>query len=417
MNLLAYKKGEPRVHISIDILILLLISTHCFEITPLDDVFLNNGGFTIYMLALAVIYIRNLGFQIRYGIFPKLKPMWWILAGVLISFIPAYLYYGQHLYHSLIVYRQFAAYAVYPVLLSIKPTKKELQRALYSYVVIYFFAMFWLTFIRPDWVEVREGMSLIQDGDFFHAIAGDQFILLALIFALDDFRSKKRKIRYGTLSVLIFVVIFFIQSRTILLASIIIIVMSVLSNKQARSRMAAELLLLFFGIAFFSLAADNIIALIMETNLQLSDPDYNRVKAFLYFISGENGWPSYLWGNGLISGNVHPLMEQLRKEGIFNSDLGLVGMWNQFGIIPSLTILVYVFKGMSKNHSFVVRANAVYILVGALSISYFYIIRYSLWLCLFFYFYHSDDYYLEALRREKEKALRRIWNRYRSISS
>ena len=97
MDLRYYQKGRPRINVSIDILILIIISISCFDFVPLAPIFAGNGTFTFYMLALAVIYIRNLGFQIRYGIFPKLKPMWWILAGILLSFVPAYLYYGQHL--------------------------------------------------------------------------------------------------------------------------------------------------------------------------------------------------------------------------------------------------------------------------------------------------------------------------------
>ena len=87
MDLRSYRKALPRVHVSIDILILILVSVSLFDFTPFAPVFSGNGTYTFYMLAVAVIYIRNLGFQIRYGIFPKLKPLWWILAGILISFI------------------------------------------------------------------------------------------------------------------------------------------------------------------------------------------------------------------------------------------------------------------------------------------------------------------------------------------
>lgn len=418
MKLNAYKKQLPRWNVSFEILALILISTQCFEIVPLEGIFLNNGAFTFYMLAMAFIYMRNMGFQIRYGIFPKLKPMWLILAGVLISFIPAYLYYGQHLYHSLVVYRQFAGYLVLPLLLSVRPSNLELKRAFYLYVFIYFFALLWLTYVKPEWATIREGMDLVNEGDFFHTLPGDQFLLPALIFALDDYRNKKKnRIRYGLLSLFIFLVIFLIQSRTILMASGMVLVFAALTNKSIGSRMASEVILVFLGLAFFALASPYITAMITETTSQLSDPDYNRVKAFMYFTSGVNGWPSFLWGNGLISGKVHPLMEQLRNEGIFNSDLGLIGMWNQFGLIPSLTILVFVFSGLSSKRSFIVRANALYILVGALSISYFYILRYSLWLCLYFYLYYSDAAYKERMEKIRQKKLRGILRRYRSIAS
>ena len=403
------------MNVSVDILALILISISLFDLKPFQPVFGGNGTYTFYMLALAVIYIRNLGFQIRFGIFPKLKPFWWILAGVLISFIPAYLYYGQHLYHSVVVYRQIAGYLVYPVLLSIQPTKVELKRALYMFSAIYLFAVIWTTLFHPDWALVYEDDEFMGEGDLVHRLAGDQFLVPALIFALDDFRYKKAKIRYAFLSMVVFLDIFLIQSRTILLASIVVVVMAAILDKKSRRRLAAEVIMLFFLIVFFILAYRFILGLYNETIEQLANPDYNRVKAFNYFMSGENGWPSFLWGNGFISGNVHPIMEILRMEGIYHSDLGLIGMWHQFGIIPVITILVYVFRGLSKYHSFVVRANAMNILMGALTISYFFNVRYTLWLCLFFYLFYTDADYVEAKKKQHEKEMKQLVQRYRSI--
>ena len=149
---------------------------------------------------------------------------------------------------------------------------------------------------------------------------------------------------------------------------------------------------------------------------QLSDPDYNRVKSFDYFVSGVNGWASYLWGNGFISGHVSSVVEQLQLEGIFHSDLGLLGFWHQFGIIPPLTVLVYVIRGLSRNHSYVVRANALYILMGALTISYFLTPRYSLWLCLYFYLFYSDTGYYAAKKEEKKRQVKQLLRRYRSLT-
>ena len=404
----------PRVHVSMDILLLILVSIAFFDLKPFQPVFKGNGTFTFYMLTLAFVYIRNLGFRIRFGIFPKLKPFWWILAGMFISFIPAYLYYGQHLYHSLVVYRQLAGYLVYPVLLSIQPTKVELKRALYVFSALYLLTLVWTTLFHPDWVLIAENEEFLEEGDLVHRLPGDQFLVPALIFALDDFRYKKNKIRYAFLSGLIFLDIFLIQSRTILIGAVVVVIMVAILDKKASRRLLAEVFMIIFLSAFVLVSFRFLLALFNETVAQLTDPDYNRVKAFNYFISGVNGWPSYLWGNGFISGNVHPIMQQLQKEGIYNSDLGLVGMWNQFGLIPSLTVLVYVFRGLSKYHSFVIRANAMNILLGAMTISYFFDVRYSLWLCLYFYLFYSDTEYVLAKKQLNEKKVKQLMRNLRT---
>jgi hypothetical protein len=109
-------------------------------------------------------------------------------------------------------------------------------------------------------------------------------------------------------------------------------------------------------------------------------------------------------------------MEQLRNEGIYHSDVGLLGMWHQFGILPVLTILIYAFRGLSKYHSFVVRANAANILACSLTIAYFFNIRYSLWLWLFFYLFYADTEYVEAKKKKEEKIMKQLVRKYRSLA-
>ena len=96
--------------------------------------------------------------------------------------------------------------------------------------------------------------------------------------------------------------------------------------------------------------------------------------------------------------------------------MGLLGFWYQFGAIPVLTILVYTIRGLSRKHSFLVRANALFILVSALTLSYFLIFQYSLWLCLFFYLNANDRQYEEAVKLENKRIRKRLLKRYRSLA-
>ena len=255
----------------------------------------------------------------------------------------------------------------------------------------------------------------MDSGDLTHRLPGDQFLVPALIYALNDFRTRKNKVKWALLSLFIFLVIFLIQSRTILLAATAVIVFVVLFEKKASRRMAAEVIMGLFFAIFILAAFTYVSGLFEETVGNLTNPEYNRVKAFDYFVSGVNGWPSYLWGNGFVSGHVHPIVEQLQMEGIYHSDLGLIGFWHQFGIIPTLTVFVYVIRGLSRNHSYVVRANALNILVSAMTIAYFLNVRYSLWLCLYFYLFYSDAEFYAAKKQKEHLRVKRHIRRYRSI--
>ena len=136
----------------------------------------------------------------------------------------------------------------------------------------------------------------------------------------------------------------------------------------------------------------------------------------MYFTSGENGFLSILLGNGFISGKVNPIMENLRLDGIYHSDLGLIGFWHQFGLIPVIVIVTLCVKSISSLHEFTVRANGLHILLCSLTISYFHDFGLSLWLCLFMFLYETDTEYVIAKRHQDEIRIQKIMKRYRSLS-
>lgn len=409
-------KRSPRFNISIDILLILLFATRFFDLNPMAWLFRDEGQFFSYILLLIVIYIRNMGFSVRYSSLSKMRPVWLMLAGVLISFIPAYRYYGQHLYYSFIVYRHFLGYFALFVLLSIKPSHRELKRGLNAFTFLYLFFTLFVTFVNPRLVTMEDNKMFMGEGDLVHMLPGVEYVVLAFIYAVDDFR---RRVKFSwphlAFAGFVFLVVFLVQNRTTLLATMAIVILAVFSNRSARKRLTAEVIMSVFAILLVLLASGYILGLVEETVTQLSDPDYNRVKAFTYFTSAENGFMSIFWGNGFISGLVHPIVSQLNQEGIYYSDMGMLGFWYQFGLFPVIVILGYVLKGLSAKHSFVVRANALFILVGIFSISYFLRFQYSIWLCIFLYLESNDEQYEIAVAEAKVIQAKKAIKRYRSL--
>ena len=408
---------QDRFHVSIDILLMLLVAVRFFDLKPFGWLFDGEGGFFVYLVLLIVIYIRNMGFKVRYEAAVEMTPVWWILIGVLISFIPAYRYYGQHLYYSVIVYRPFFGYFALFVLLSVNPTRRELKRALYAFSVIYLVVTLHVTFVNQDLVELQDNVDFIQKGDFVHMLSGIEYVVLAFIFALDDLLKQRRTSwPYLVWSLFIFVIVFLPQNRTTIMASFVIVLVATLSSRSASRRLVSEVVMSFFAFAVLVVAGGYIMGLVTETFQQLSDPEYNRVKAFTYFTSVPNGWMSIFWGNGFISGYVHPIMSQLMQDGIYYADMGLLGFWFLFGIIPVGAILCYVIRGLSRKHSFLVRANAWFILVGCLTISFFLRFNYSLWLCIFLYLSANDTEYKMSVALNRKKIEKKALRRFRSFA-
>lgn len=400
-----YTKKTFRAGMSIDIFLLMLISTAMFDLVPFRTAFSGNNTFTYYCLMMAYMYIKYMGFSFRSGIMKRLHPLLLIFIGILLSFIPAYVFYGQHLYHSLVVYRRTLCFLCFPLLMSIRPTMRECRTAFYAFSFLYAAVSFICTYFRPDWIPVPEGMEYVLNTDPLRALTGLHYIPIALVFSLEQFRDHHRR-KYLYMSLFLFLVVFLVQNRTVLLSTFFIVIAAVLLNLPVRSRLVAEVLMLFLIAAIAVLGWGYISALLDETALQLQDEDYNRVKAFHYFTNVRNGPLAFFLGNGFISGNVHSIMNDLRLEGIYNSDLGLIGLWHQFGLLFPLTALIYTFKGLSVDHSFHVRGMAIHLLVSSMTMAYYFTFGSITWLCLFLYFSESDEIFFYR-RREREKDVAR----------
>jgi len=82
--------------------------------------------------------------------------------------------------------------------------------------------------------------------------------------------------------------------------------------------------------------------LIKNTQSNLGESDYNRWKAlYYYFNEYSSNWFCYIFGNGYPSGGKSPLGNLLWanfERGIYATDLGMIGMWVDFGIIPLIAI-------------------------------------------------------------------------------
>lgn len=132
--------------------------------------------------------------------------------------------------------------------------------------------------------------------------------------------------------------------------------------------------------------------MIEEAQNQLNDPNYNRNKAMEYYIfnSIQNIWCA-IFGNGLISSHTSDVLSVLKSMGIVNSDLGFVGYWNQFGIIPIIVFLyLYIGTLVRKRMPIYLKLISLQTLAGAFTISYFGSIHHMLFFIFFYYLYNLE---------------------------
>lgn len=254
----------------------------------------------------------------------------------------------------------------------------------------------------------------MEENDYIHALSGIRHVALAFIFAMQRV-IKDNNTKNMSWALFEFFLLFLIQNRTSLIAAIAIILFLFLKMKMSPQKLlliAVGTIAILFMIMY---TAGQWESLYEETVEQVLNPEYNRNKAYVYMFS-HRYLLQYLFGTGYISANVNPLIYMLQESGIFHSDVGLVGMWHQYGIIPVVVILVMTLKGLFGQKSFLVKACAIYVIVGIPTMSYFALGETLLWLSIYLYCYYSDG--LPLFRDDTVSAKLISWTtrKYRSIA-
>ena len=399
-------KVRKRRYVEVWIVFLMLFSVNFFDIIPIMNMVGPNGAFTFFLLTLFLMFTFKrkawIGDTLHW-----LDPFWVIMAGVVLSYIPSLLYYDQGFVQSFFTNRRMFELVSFPILIALRPTEWELRKALYCFSVLFLLVSIIVTFLAPDWVYVNDNSIFVYEGDYLHSIPGIRLVALAFIFSLNQVKLKSNR-KNVAWTLFLFGIIFLAQNRTTLLASIVLAGFILYTMKMSARKIILIVVVVLTVLLMFVYTSGQWGALYQETLDQISNPEYNRIKALNYMFARRN-FLRYMLGDGFISANVNPIIIRLQEDGIFHSDVGFVGMWHQYGVLPVAAILVITIKGLaSRWKPFIVRAAAIYVLVGALTLSYFALGESMMWLSIFFYLYYSECD-ADAGRVLQQNA--RIWRR------
>ena len=393
---------------------LMIVSVNFFDLIPITSLLGVDGGYTFYLITLFILFTFYRRKFIR-DYLPWMKPFWWFMIGIVLSFIPAQIYYGQGFVQSFFTYRHMLYFCAFPVFIAVRPTEREIRSALYYFSVIYLVVVLYVSFVNDSLIPAREYATFYDDiGDYVLTIQGFRYVVLGLIMALDrlmyNFNNKNL-----FWALFLFGIIFLVQNRTAILVAVVVSLFSIWDMRMSARKLMMMTAITVAGLFLVVLTASQWGLLYNETLEQLSNPDYNRIKAMNYMFAHREGFIRYILGDGFISANVNPIIHRLGAEGIFHSDVGLFGMWNQFGLIPVLTILIACIKGLAAEKSYISKSIAMFILLGAATLSYFGLAETLTLLAFFLYMYNTDrvgelhDNTYEVQRKK------RTWGRYRTL--
>lgn len=326
----------------------------------------------------------------------KSKGVWWILFGVIFSSVPAWLFHGQSIIQSFITSRNLLTYLAVPVIFYINPQKAEIRKAIITFSCLTLIVMCFDSYGPIDFTttKIRWGIDeplkahlpYIGEGEFLHGLLGTSMIMLSCIFYMDDVLNGKKQ---SFIFVIFFLMaLFFIQNRTMLGATAIIFLYNLIFNKGANKNL--KFIIFTTIVCLIIISADVLTALYDETISQLDNANYDRFTSYYYFLfKASPNLFCEIFGNGFLSDLFNKNSWNNAVLGIYNTDVGFIGMWNQFGIIPIIVFLCYIIGAFTTKKPFIVKANALAILLCAPTKAYFVTPSMIMWPVFFFYMYYN----------------------------
>ena len=138
-------KKKRRNYVELWVFFLLVVSVNFFDLIPITRVIGPNGPFAFYLISLFLMFTFNRRAWIRDSA-NWLRPFWWLVAGIVLSWIPALMYYGQSFVQSFFSYRRMFELVAFPILIALRPSERELRGALYGFSVFYLIVSLMVTF-------------------------------------------------------------------------------------------------------------------------------------------------------------------------------------------------------------------------------------------------------------------------------
>lgn len=327
----------------------------------------------------------------RISINGKYNYLKWILIGIILSIIPAYIFYGQPIIQSIITYRaQYLIFTI-PALFVISPKFEEIIKSLFIFSCLLLGANL-LIKLNYNLFFIKEStLYRIEGAHELSRVAGIEYVTIPLFYYLQQIKEKFTTKSLFKVFFLLFV-IFIVENRSTLFPTILFTLYAFVFIKS-KYKPIIWIAISVIGAFFVMHNLDVFTSLIEQTTEELGNQDYNRNKAWNYFLyMFSPHWLCDILGNGYLSTHNSITMLLLMQEGIYNSDVGFIGYWNQFGIIPVITIFVMyysVFK--SKNsYPFFMKLIVAYSIICGLTTIYYgqdvKILHLALFYYLFYYF-------------------------------
>jgi len=315
-----------------------------------------------------------------------------IIIGILLSMIPALVFHNQNIIQSIITYRPQIYWLVIPLLFKIGATEEEMIKLFkyctYLLVFVFFIKLNFLDlFVLDDLVLER-----IKTGEHPYTVSGYWMFTLPIFWYLMHIKMKFDW-KYLIPIAICYVFIFLMENRSTLFPITLMIIYVIVFAAKTRKK---PFIVFLFAVASFiviSYTQDKWLSLFEETTSQVDNTDYATNVEISYFLSSEANPSIITWilGNGFVSKHDNAWVEKLYDLKIFNSDVGFIGFWNLYGILPVFVFIYTMFYAIkSRKTPYYLKLWAIQMLSCSLTISYFALPVHMIYYAMFFYLFYLN---------------------------
>lgn len=384
---------------SVWLFILLLMILNFFYILPIGMLILIGRGIIFLIMGLLWLFIgvtyykTDIHNPLQKA--PKYKLVGLLYLFLIPSMIMATKLFDQSWIQNLITYRIFLLFLTIPALFHIAPSEKDVIKACTWIVILIAVITILHTYIAPELFfedeRMVERMWRIRHGatsDFLYPTEGLEFLIILLYYYCGRV-SKNYNNRDMLKTMVLFLMLAVFQSRSNLFPAMLILGFTIINARGINVYIKSVVVILSLSVLIFGLG-DIIAKLFADTQRELSTSYDPRVIALNYFFDfKKKDIPEIIFGTGAISFQTSNYVSNLQAMHIHYSDLGFIGFWHQFGILPIGMFIYCLIRGFVNTHTIplYIKYIALHITICGATISYFDMPIRDIWFCLFYYIY------------------------------
>lgn len=308
----------------------------------------------LFNLAAIAVMIAVIVINIIYGDGKSLKknftsPLWLIFTAVLLSMFTAFLAFRQSFAISIYAQRDIYFYLFYFTLHALKIDKKELQRIIIYFGLIYVVLYLLQYFAYP--AQIFDVPARLDRNTIRVYLDGLGYAMVAYFMCLHIFYYTNKP-KYLILALIFFLPVVLFGARSGISTMMLGTIVQLLFSKRIKSKalittlVVASLVPAFF---FFQSIFEGIIQTTIEESANVSENV--RIMAIQYYLFNfiPDGF-AYFTGIGAPSERspLGTLTAALSSEyGYFLSDIGIIANYVTYGVLFVLAIVVIIYKTLS----------------------------------------------------------------------